>query len=191
MVVETEGDAMEDHRKIESRTMVNESVEARNRERADRFYSRVFLFAISFTLPLTIIALWVLAVVAVWPEDRDIQGLLAISVGIVGLLVFFIFLYKFQMNAAFTRNGRRVAMLLHALVVILLFLTMVWLAFDSPWKHVEIWGHYDLQEGCKPWIIAVLVIGSITLLGSLFDYIRRRLGGEYSSSGEELSREND
>lgn len=176
---------MDEHRLTDTAAPDAAKREELKHTRADRFYTRVFLFTISFTLPLTILALWILAVVTVYPEDRDIQGLLAISVGIVGILVFFIFLYKFQMKAAFTRNGRMVAMLLHALVVILLFLIMVWLAFDSPWKHVEIWGHYDLQEGCKPWIIAVLVIGSITLMGSLFDYIRRRLGGEYSTAAED------
>jgi hypothetical protein len=80
-----------------------------------------------------------------------------------------------------------VALILHALVVTLLFILLIWLAFDSPWLHDKMWGVYDLQEAGKPWIIAVLVIGSITLLGSLFDFLRRGMGGEYA--GEEGDQE--
>jgi|GEM_PF-1427523 hypothetical protein len=155
----------------------------RLQERRNRFYSRAFLLAISLTLPLTVAALCVLSALRLWPEDQDIRGLVAISVGIVGILVFFIFLYKFQMLTSLTRRGRWLAMTLHALVVLLLLIIVIWLGFDSPWQDVAYWGSYTLHDASKPWIIAVIVIGSLSLLGSIFDFMRRHLAGEYPSDG--------
>jgi len=151
-------------------------------ERRNRFYSRAFLLAISLTLPLAIVGLWVLSVLTLWPHDVDIRGLIAISVGILGLLIFFIFLYKFQMLTSLTRHGRWLAMGLHALVVLLLFIILIWLGFDSPWRDRTFWGSYTLHDASKPWIIGVLVIGIITLLGSLFDFLRKHMSGEYRDS---------
>ncbi|MBN1447872.1 MAG: hypothetical protein JXA28_08060 [Bacteroidetes bacterium] len=162
---------------------MNETTESYQNERADieqrnRFYSRAFLLAISLTLPLTIVGLWLLNVLTLWPHDADIRGLIAVSVGILGLLIFFIFLYKFQMLTSLTRHGRWLAMTLHALVVLLLFIILIWLGFDSPWKDRAYWGNFTLYEAVKPWIIAVLVIGTISLLGSVFDFLRKRMSGE-------------
>jgi len=150
-------------------------------ERRNRFYSRAFLLAISLTLPLTVAALALLSALHLWPHDQDIRGLVAISVGIIGLLIFFIFLYKFQMLTTLTRRGRWLTMTLHALVVLLLLIIIIWLGFDSPWRDADYWGSYTLYDASKPWIIAVIVIGSISLLGSIFDFVRRRMAGEYDA----------
>lgn len=151
----------------------------RLQDRRNRFYSRAFLLAISLTLPMTVAALCILGALRLWPHDQDIRGLVAISVGIIGILIFFIFLYKFQMLSTLTRRRRWLAMTLHALVVLLLLIILIWLGFDSLWHDVAYWGSYTLHEASKPWIIAVLVIGSLSLLGSVFDYVRRRINGEY------------
>ncbi|MCB2203673.1 hypothetical protein KQI65_02910 [bacterium] len=146
--------------------------------RRTRFWARVFAITMIATLPVTAIALWLLTYLPLWPHDLDVHGLIAISVGIVGVLVFFIFLYKFQMLATLTRRRRIVALILHACVVLLLFLLLIWGGYDSPWRDHAFWGTFNLQEAVKPWVIAVLVIGTLTMLGSLFDYVRKRLSGE-------------
>ena len=153
----------------------------RLQERRNRFYSRAFLLAISLTLPLTVAALFLLSALRLWPHDQDIRGLVAISVGIIGILIFFIFLYKFQVLTLLTHRGRWLAMTLHALVVLLLLIIVIWLGFDSPWHGVAYWGSYTLYDASKPWIIAVIVIGSISLLGSIFDFLRRRMAGDYDA----------
>ncbi len=145
-----------------------------------RFWSRIFLLAMGLTLPVTAITLWLLTFLPLWPQDLDVHGLIAISVGIVGILVFFIFLYKYQMLTTLRRKGRIIAMILHGVVVLLFFTILIWIGYDSPWHSVAIWGDFNLHETIKPWVIAVLVFGSITLLGSLFDFVRRRLAGELS-----------
>ena len=50
----------------------------------------------------------------------------------------------------------------------LLFLLLIWGGYDSPWKSMAFWGDYTLHETIKTWVIAVLVIGTLTLLGSLY-----------------------
>lgn len=146
--------------------------------RRARFWARVFLLTLAATMPLTAIALWLLSYLPLWPHDRDVHGLIAISIGIVGILVFFIFLYKYQMLSTLNRRGRIAALVLHGSVVLLLFLLLIWGGYDSPWKTMAFWGDYTLHETIKTWVIAVLVIGTLTLLGSLFDYVRKRLAGE-------------
>jgi len=143
--------------------------------RRRRFWSRVFLVAMLGTPPITMLALQLLTYIEAWRPELDVSGLIAMSVGILGILIVFIFLYKYQMITDFRGRGRWFALLTHALVVLALFFLCIWLAFDSPWSGVAIWGSYDLQTVVKPWIIAVLVIGTITLLGSLFDIIRGRM----------------
>lgn len=149
--------------------------------RRARFWARVFLTTLAATLPLTAMALWLLSYLPFWPQDRDVHGLIAISIGIVGILVFFIFLYKYQMLSTLTRRGRITALILHGSIVLLLFLLLIWGGYDSPWKSIAFWGDYTLHETIKTWVIAVLVIGTLTLLGSLFDYVRKRLAGELPS----------
>ncbi|MFA6233985.1 MAG: hypothetical protein WC824_07325 [Bacteroidota bacterium] len=142
--------------------------------RRHRIVKALFLCAISFSLPLTILLLWLLAYLHMWPRDVDITGLLAISIGILGILIFFIFLYKYQILAIRAFRRRWIMLGMHAIVVIAFFLFTIWLGFDSPWKSTLIWGSYDMLSAAKPWIISVLVFGSITFLGSLFDLIRKR-----------------
>jgi uncharacterized membrane protein len=146
--------------------------------RRARFWARVFLFTLAATLPLTALALWVLSYLPLWPHDQDVHGLIAVSIGIVGILVFFIFLYKYQMLSTLNRRARIAALVLHGSIVLLLFLLLIWGGYDSPWKSMAFWGDFTLHETIKTWVIAVLVIGTLTLLGSLFDYVRKRLAGE-------------
>jgi uncharacterized membrane protein len=107
-----------------------------------------------------------------------VHGLIAVSVGILGILVFFIFLYKYQMLATQSRRARIVALIVHSAIILVLFLGLIWAGYDSPWSERAFWGDYNLHEATKSWVIAVIVLGSITLLGSLFDFVRKRLAGE-------------
>ncbi len=144
-------------------------------DRRRRFWSRVFIVVISLVLPVTVLALWLLTYVRIWRPELDVTGLMAISIGILGILVFFIFLYKYQIVSKLDHRQRWIALGVHAGIVLALFLGCIWLAFDSPWSDRMVWGDYDMQDVAKSWIISVLVIGTISLLGSLFDLIRRRL----------------
>lgn len=146
--------------------------------RRARFWSRVFLLTMGTTLPLTAFALWMLSYLPFWPQDQDVHGLIAVSVGIVGILVFFIFLYKYQMLSTLSRRGRIIALVVHGVIILVLFLLLIWGGYDSPWRATTLWGDYTLHETIKSWVIAVLVIGTLTLLGSLFDFVRKRLAGE-------------
>ena len=147
--------------------------------RRARFWSRVFMVTIVCTLPVTAVALWLLTYLPLWPNDLDVHGLIAVSIGILGILVFFIFLYKYQMLSTMTRRGRILSLVVHGVFVLLFFLVLVWIGYDAPWREVQVWGDYSVHDTIKSWVIAVLVIGSISLLGSLFDFVRRRLAGEY------------
>lgn len=152
-----------------------------------RIVKYLFLFAISSSLPLTILVLWLLAYVQMWPRDVDISGLLAISIGILGILIFFMFLYKYQMTAVAAMRRRWMMLGVHAVVILVFFLFTIWLGYDSPWKSELIWGSYDMLSAAKPWIISVLVIGSITFLGSLFDLLRQRFDQKWSAKHREGS----
>lgn len=142
--------------------------------RREELLCRIFLFAITAVLPLTALLLWGLAYIQMWPREIDIMGLLAISVGILGVFFFFMFLYKYELRGPRTQRHRIGLLVMHAVITLLLFLFAIWLGYDSPWRAEKIWGNYDMQTAAKPWIISVLVIGSITLLGSLIDLLRRR-----------------
>ena len=152
--------------------------------RRTRIIKNLFMFAICCSLPLTILVLWLLAYVQMWPHDVDISGLLAISIGILGILIFFMFLYKYQMIIAQSIRRRWLLLAMHALVTLVLFLFTIWLGYDSPWADELIWGSYDMLASAKPWIISVLVIGSITLLGSLFDLMRRRFDERWKENAK-------
>ncbi|MFZ1730617.1 MAG: hypothetical protein WBQ23_14505 [Bacteroidota bacterium] len=157
-------------------------------DRRSRIVKYLFLFAISSSLPLTILVLWLLAYVQMWPRDVDVSGLLAISIGILGILIFFMFLYKYQMNVIVSARRRWIMLGGHAAVTLALFFFTIWLGYDSPWKDELIWGGYDMLASTKPWIISVLVIGSITLLGSLFDLIRKRFEQKWANGEDSGSR---
>jgi len=128
-------------------------------------------------LPMTAAALRLLSLIPPIAGFPDINGLIAVSVGILGLIIFYIFLYKYQITARLTRRTRYLLMGLHVAITALLFLGLIWLGFNSPWHAAHIWGNYEYNTAVRSWIIAVLVLGVITLLGSLFDCVRRG-GGE-------------
>ena len=144
-------------------------------ERRRKFWARVFIVVIAAVFPLTGLALWALTYIRIWRPELDVTGLMAISIGILGILVFFMFLHKYQVVSKLDHRQRWIALGLHAATVLGLFLGCIWLAFDSPWSGAMVWGEYEMQDVAKSWIISVLVVGTITMLGSLFDLIRKRL----------------
>lgn len=141
---------------------------------------RLLVTALVATLPATAIALWILTGVEMWPVDIDINGLLATAVGIMGVFVFFLLLYRLQTGAECSVRGRLALLGLHGAITLLLFLFTIWLGYDSPWSSHLLWGSYDMLSAAKSWIISVLVIGSITMLGVIMDLVRghfeRRFG---------------
>ena len=134
-------------------------------------YSALFLWLIILALPVTALALWLFRLADLWNTDGDIMGLLAVSIGILGILIFFIFLHKYELNALPSRRARWFALGIHGGIIAVLFLFLIWYGFYSPWKDIELWGTYTLEEASKPWVISVLVIGVITILGNLFDLL--------------------
>lgn len=144
-------------------------------DRRRRFYARLFVIVMVSVLPFTALVLWLLTFLDFWKVNVDAMGLLAISVGILGILVFFMFLYKYQIIMHGDHHARVLALALHGLITLMLFLGCIWLAFDSPWSLTKLWGDYDMLSVGKPWIISILVVGSISLLGSLLDLVRKRL----------------
>ena len=150
-----------------------------DRIRMDRhqLLRRVYFTVILGAIPLTIVALACLTFLNRWSPQPDILGLTAISTGIIGVLVFFIFLYKFQVSDAIRGRTRLIVLLLHGLLTMALFGIVAWLGFASPWMHVNYWGNYDLETCARSWTIAVIVVGVITLLGSFFDLMRTKTAG--------------
>ena len=134
---------------------------------------RLLVTALVVTLPATAVALWILTGIEMWPVDVDINGLLATAVGILGVFVFFLLLYRLQTGAECGIRGRLGLLGLHAGITVLLFLFTIWLGYDSPWRSHLLWGSYDMLSAAKSWIISVLVIGSITMLGVIMDMVRR------------------
>jgi hypothetical protein len=125
-------------------------------EKRRRFYSHLFIWVMASVLPLTGLTLWLLTYLRFWRDNVDAMGLLAISVGILGILVFFMFVYKYQVIMKCDHRGRWLALLVHALIVLALFLGCIWLAFDSPWSAMKLWGDFDMLSVAKTWIISVL-----------------------------------
>jgi hypothetical protein len=170
MKLKSNAEPEEEHEKLERwRRFLNMQ---RNEEARRIFFCRVFAWVIALTLPATILAL----VAARWLErltpHPDVLGLTAVSIGIMGVMVFFIFLYKYQILAQLSTRKRIRALLAHAAMVILLFILVIWLGFASPWSRMEIWGNWDLETASRSWVITVIVVGTISLLGSFFDFIR-------------------
>lgn len=147
----------------------NASPEARKR----KLFSRLFLALFAASLPATAVALAVLTTLTSLAPHPDISGLTAVSIGIVGILAFFIFLYKYQTYSGLNTKQRWVVLAIHACVILMLFAFVIWLGFYSPWKGDLVWGSYDLEIASRSWIISIIVIGVITLLGSFFDLIRK------------------
>lgn len=138
-----------------------------------RIILMLHIYVMSLCLPVTAGVLFGLAAVPLFRENPDVHGLLAVSTGILGVLVFFIFLFKYQTTALLDFRHRVLFLLLHATVTAVLFFTVIWLGFASPWHATPYWGSYDLNTAARSWVISVIVIGSITLLGSIFDLFRR------------------
>ena len=143
------------------------------RERRAAQFRRVYLAVLLSALPGTAGVLWLLSQAHHVGGNEDIHGLIAVSAGIIGVLVFFIFLYKFQTTSAMSMRRRALMLGTHALLIALLFWLLIWLGFYSPWRDVSCWGSYEFNTATRSWIISVLVIGTITLLGSFFDLVRR------------------
>jgi hypothetical protein len=125
------------------------------------------------TLPATAAALWFLSAVPIRPTQPDIDGVSAVSVGILGIVAFFRFLYKLQGTMDILRL-RLAVLVLHAAMTAFLFLCLVNIGFDAPWTSMPVWGSYGPADACRSWIIAVLVAGSITLFTGVFDLVREK-----------------
>jgi hypothetical protein len=156
-------------------TEVGEAAERRRAVRARRaqLFRRVYLAVLLTALPGTAGVLWVLSRIRHEGDNLDIHGLIAVSTGIIGVLVFYIFLYKYQTTSPMRARRRAFLLAGHALTIALLFWLLIWLGFDSPWRDVSCWGNYEFNTAARSWIMSVLVIGTITLLGSFFDLVRR------------------
>ncbi len=135
------------------------------RESTNLFQCRVFLFAV---LPGT--ALLLLVVSFVRGESlltQEVLGLLAIAIGLAGILLFYIHFYKL-LQALGNRHPRRWLVLTeHAVSIGLLYLIVEWLGTNSPWNAIPLWGSYDLGDACKVFVIGILVVGTISLIGSM------------------------
>ncbi|MBR9974689.1 MAG: hypothetical protein KFF77_03840 [Bacteroidetes bacterium] len=140
---------------------------------------RLLVTSLVVTLPATAFLLWILTGIEMWPENIDINGLLATAVGILGVFVFFLLLYRLQTGAQCSIRGRLALLGLHAGITVVLFLFTIWLGYDSPWRSRLLWGSYDMLSAAKSWIISVLVIGSITLMGVIMDMVRRHFERRY------------
>ena len=149
------------------------ALQEERRVRRVRMFRRIFLVMIASSLPATALNLYLLSHAHFIGGDPDVHGLIAVSCGILGVLVFFIFLYKFQTSSQMSVRRRVIFLGGHALAIALLFWLLIWLGFDSPWRDARCWGSYEFNTAARSWIISVLVIGSITMLGSFFDLASR------------------
>jgi hypothetical protein len=138
-----------------------------------RLVVRIYVAIIGVSLPATAATLVLLHTANPVPNHPDMSGLTATSIGIIGIIIFYIFLYKLQMSVAWTPKDRFAWLVAHVVTIVGLFYLVIWFGFASPWSAVAVWGDYDLQTTARSWVISVIVAGTITLLGSLFDLIRR------------------
>lgn len=148
--------------------------------------SKRHVLGAGLALPFTILVLFFLALFNVRGWVAEVLGLLAVFFGVIGTLAFFAFMYQYYLEKRNARMERRALLAIHILAIGLLYLLIQWLGFFSPWCHLEIWGSYDIQTASRSWIIAVLSIGTITLVGCLVNGYRMNReedpqGGETSS----------
>jgi hypothetical protein len=143
-------------------------------ERRRSFFCRVFAIVIGGILPATALLLLLLPHIDSLSPYPDLAGLIAVSVGITGILIFFIFLYKYQATARLSMRRRLALLGVHAASATLLFVVVIWLGFASPWSRADVWGDWNLQTASRSWVIAVIVVGTISALGSLFHLMRLR-----------------
>lgn len=135
------------------------------REKTSLIQCRVFLFAV---LPGTVLLLLVVSLVQ--GESfitQEVLGILAIAIGLSGILLFYVHFYKL-LQALGARHPRRWFVLAeHAGSIALLYLVVQWLGSNSPWNSIPLWGNYDLSDACKVFVIGILVVGTISLIGSM------------------------
>lgn len=141
-------------------------------QQVSRGYRIFLLVVIVAILPATAYALMLIPTFESLLLHPDVPGLVAVSVGIVGILIFFIFVYKYQTSFDGTFRMRMVLLVGHALLVVLLFAIVIRVGFGMPWSTERIWGSYDCETAARSWIIAVIVVGTLSGLGSLFDAMR-------------------
>lgn len=144
---------------------------------------RVYIAVIILSLPFTATVLVILHSVNPFGRHPDMSGLTATSIGIIGVIVFYIFLHKLQTSVAWTLRRRMVWLLAHLASIVTLFFVIVWLGFSSAWSKLPMWGDYELQTTSRSWVISVIVIGSITWLGSLFDLLRQHVFSDFRRHG--------
>jgi hypothetical protein len=138
-----------------------------------RIIMLVFIVALSGSLPGSAALLVLLHAFDPFHGHPDMAGLTATSIGIIGIIIFYTFLYKFQTTSPWSRRARLAWLSGHLASIIVLFYFIVWLGFASPISGSVLWGDYDLQTTAKSWVISDIVVGTITLLGGLFDLLRR------------------
>jgi hypothetical protein len=134
---------------------------------------RILAILLVIAHPASGAILWALHVLDPFPGHPDMAGLTATSIGIVGIIVFYIFLYKLETSSNWTMRERIAWTIGHILSIILLFYMLIWIGFASPWRQLPLWGDYNLETMARSWVISVIVVGTITLLGGGFDLIRR------------------
>ena len=140
---------------------------------------RIYLAVIILCLPFTVTVLIVLYSADPFGSHPDMSGLTATSIGIIGIIVFYLFLYKLQTSVAWTIRRRIEWLLVHLASIVTMFYLIVWLGFSSAWSARPLWGDYELQTTSRSWIISVIVVGSITWLGNLFDLLRQHVFTEF------------
>jgi hypothetical protein len=146
----------------------------------------VYISAMCLCLFMTILCLWGIQWLNCLKLHPDVLGLSAISVGIIGIISFYIFLYRYQIDGNLTRHQRWIVLLVHALVILLLFCVVIVLGFVLEFGIPDRWGNYNLQTASRSWIISILVVGAITMLGSFLELI-----GYSSPSMDQNQREKD
>jgi hypothetical protein len=131
------------------------------------------LIATMCSLPLTICVLWALTTVNANEELLDVVGIIATTMGTAGTVLFFILFFRYQINTSPVSSRRWTLLGMHCAFIILMLMGLRWLGFLSPWATRELWGNYDIQTASRTWIIAVISMGSLTLLASLLDFFRQ------------------
>jgi hypothetical protein len=164
---------------------------ARTRQRTQEEHAahlkRVYVLGMIVTILMTVFCLWCIHLFNQINVHPDALGLSAISVGIVGILVFFIFLYRLQIDCALSRHRRWIALIIHAFLVVLFFVLVIVLGFVSEFGRPDLWGNYNVETASRSWIICILVVGAITLLGSFLELI----GYAFSATERKARDEND
>lgn len=123
-------------------------------------------------LPLTIVTLFILMVFELegLRFGDEILGALAVMIGLTGILLFYIYLYKFEYGAYRSVHKRPGLLVFHALSVVILCASMHFIGHHSPWSAVELWGNYELHLVSKLFIMGIVIAGAISFIGILLVY---------------------